>query len=605
MSTSKEGETKLISKTNATDTMFNLNSTEISTSKEGELKCPIHSNEMLEFFCSSCKKTACNNCQHVVQCHEKKHEVISMKNALEIFNLNATELIQTADDTVNKLTEIFTTKNSDFENDLKLCKIAIENQEQRLIKNIKDHARALISDLEKIYNEMKIDNDNRMKHLDSTQSQVQNLKTEITAMNNPEQTETLALHRASINAVRKKIKGNKFICTRDLTPFFTPSKHLDELMKTEGIGSITTFDSNTYKVAEGDDVITVTKGQEFVVKLLSPTQNANCQFAVTLLNSSGEESPTEIEYQEGGEYKITGSCHVEGDWQMKITLGSAHIKGSPVNVKVEKLGLVHTIENISDYKEHSKESKVTDVMLDRDGCMLVSSYSKDVLKFNQSGSFVARIQLPKDVKVNRMHQMDDGQTIYSDELRKRMVICDDKFQKIHSVNNKLLKHPMGLTVNNETRFMYVADHEAHCVFKFNVDDGRLLGKIDSKSSEYIKQPNDVTLTKEGHVIIADFESNIIQMFDADDKFMRILLECGEEDGKVLGPGGVTMDMDENIIVSSNHKLQLFDKDGVFIKRIDHEDDGLDVPAGIAVISTRPRRVAVANHRKNNVKIFNY
>ncbi|XP_033108634.1 RING finger protein nhl-1-like [Anneissia japonica] len=203
-----------------------------------------------------------------------------------------------------------------------------------------------------------------------------------------------------------------------------------------------------------------------------------------------------------------------------------------------------------------------------------------------------------------MHLMGDGHMVYSDFLGRCVVMCDDKFKEIISFGKGILKYPGGLTVNKKTGVLYVADREANCVFKFSVDDGRLLGKIGSEGSE-VGQPHDVTLTKEGHMIIADFAHDRIQMFDANDKFIRILVGCGKEDGKVRGPCGVTMDMDENIIVSSNHKLQLFDKNGVFIKRIDHENDGLSIPYGITVISNRPRRVAVANHKANNVKSFNY
>ncbi|XP_033116719.1 E3 ubiquitin-protein ligase TRIM71-like [Anneissia japonica] len=186
-------------------------------------------------------------------------------------------------------------------------------------------------------------------------------------------------------------------------------------------------------------------------------------------------------------------------------------------------------------------------------------------------------------------------------------LCDDKFQEVRSFGKDMLKSPVGLTLNKETRALYVADVYAHCVYKFNVDDGRLLGNIGSQGSEVgqIRQPQDVTLTKKGHVIVADFTNDRIQMFDANGKFMRTLVGSGREDGKVLSPFGVTMDMDENIIVSSNHKLQLFDKNGVFITRIDHKNDGLECPLGITVISNRPRRVAVANLGQNNVKIFNY
>ncbi|XP_033108610.1 E3 ubiquitin-protein ligase TRIM71-like [Anneissia japonica] len=429
-----------------------------------------------------------------------------------------------------------------------------------------------------------------------------------TMMNKPQETGTLKSHKTTINTVRDEVLRNDFdksFYKKNITPTFIPSTHLDEVMNTECIGKITTVDG-MYKVDQHDEAITITKGQLFAVTVSSLSESDASKLSATLSNPSHEESATEVEYQGNGEYKITSRCNVEGDWQMKIIAGEAHIKGSPVNIKVESLGLVHTTGNISDYKEHMKENKVTDVMLDKDGCILVSSRSKDILKFNQSGSFVSRIQVPQDVKVFKMHLMSDGHMVYSDDLEKCVVMCDDKYQKTISFGKGILKEPWGLTVNKTTGVLYVADGKAHCVFKFSIDDGRLLGKIGSEGSEVgqMNKPIDVTLTKEGHMIIADFANNRIQMFHANEKFLRIIVGFSKEDGKVWGPCGVTMDMDENIIVSSNHKLQLFDKNGVFIKRIDHEDDGLNVPIG-TVISNRSRRVAVANNRANNVKIFNY
>ncbi|XP_033109921.1 E3 ubiquitin-protein ligase TRIM71-like isoform X2 [Anneissia japonica] len=567
--------------------------------KDEQNKCPTHWNNVLEFYCPTCKKTACKKCEHVLRCYQNKHNVTPMKTAVDEFNKNATEVTNIAQGIKTKLKgtlDSITSDRSDFEYHLKLCRTAIEVKEKTLIKEVQEKSKQLMSDLEKIYQEKKADIDCQVKDIDSKLTKVNNVMASINKMmNKPQETETLGSHRKTMNTVRAKVLGidsHQSFNKKNITPNFIPSTHLKEFIKTEGIGKIVTVDG-MYTVAKNDEAITVAKGQQFVVTVSSLSESDTCKLAATLSNPSHEETATDVEYQGNGEYKIAGKCNVEGDWQMKIIAGEAHIKGSPVNIKVEALGLINTIGNISDYKENHKTGKVTDVVLDIDGCILISSYSKDILKFNQSGSFVARIEMPQDVQVNRMHLMGDGHMVYSEEIR--------------SFGKGILKYPDGLTVNKETRVLYVGDREAHCVFKFNVDDGRLLGKIGSEGSEVgqIKNPEDVTLTKEGHLIVTNWKNNRIQMFDANDTFMRILVGSGKEDGKVWGPHGVIIDMDGNILVSSGHKLQLFDKNGVFIKRIDHKDDGLDTPTGITVISNRPRRVAVANHKANNVKFFNY
>ncbi|XP_033120932.1 tripartite motif-containing protein 2-like [Anneissia japonica] len=418
--------------------------------------------------------------------------------------------------------------------------------------------------------------------------------------NKPEETPALQIHKETIDAIRDTyLRPDQPLQKTNTTPVFIPSTHLDDLMNTECIGKITTVDPMMYKVSEDFEAITATKAEPFVVKVTSLAESDVCQLVSSLINASGEESATKIEYQGSGEYKIIGRCDVEGDWQMRITAGAEHIKGSPVNVKVKTLGIIQTIENIAE--EHNKTENVTDLAVDTDGCILVSSNSKNILKFHQSGSFVDSLSgFSYNLLVARMHQMGDGDILhsgYSYSYSRRIVtMYNNKYKYKNVFYNKEVQYPFGLTVNKKSRVLYVAD----C--------GNLLGKIGSEGSEIgqLKEPQDVTLTKEGHVIVADFGNNRIQMFDSSGKMMRVIVVgCGEEDGKVMGPHGVTMNMDENLIVSSNHKLQLFDKNGIFIKRIDHEDDGLYIPVGCTVLSHRPRIVAVANHGKNNIKIFKY
>ncbi|XP_033116785.1 E3 ubiquitin-protein ligase TRIM71-like [Anneissia japonica] len=593
--------------------LYTLDIKEQDGSSDKTTKCPTHSNITIEFYCCTCNKSACKQCEHILRCYQKQHNVIPISVAIDKFNEDATEVFNLAKEMEKKLTKKLDFIKKDrllFDSQITLCTIAIEIQEKNIIEKVQKKSKELMLELEEVSKEKKEHDDSHVRDIDLNLTQVNDVMTSInTIMNKPEETETLGAHKTVINAVRDKVLATDFdkSFTKNSTPNYIPSTDLDELMNTEGLGKIRTTDSMKYEVAEDDETFTVTKGESFVVKVSSQAENDERQLAATLINPSGEKSATDVEYQGSGEYRISGRCNVEGDWQMKITAGAAQIKGSPVNVKVETLGLVLTIDNISDFKEHQKNKNITGVELDRDGCILVLSASKDILKFNQSGSYVARIQLLHDAQVDSVHQMADGHMLYSDNFTKRVVMCDDKFQEIRSFGKGTIRNPWGLTVNRETRVLYVADYAAHCVFKFNVDDGRMLGKIGSEGSKEIQmyKPEYVTLTKEGYVIVVDFGNNRLQMFDANDKFMRILVGCGKEDGKVRGPHGVTMDMDENIIVSSNDKLQLFDKNGVFIKRIDHEDDGLDIPAGITVISYRPRRVAVRNYGANNVKIFNY
>ncbi|XP_033095258.1 uncharacterized protein LOC117099839 [Anneissia japonica] len=517
-----------------------------------------------------------------------------MKTAIHKFNQNATEVIRIAEGIAINLKRNL----ESITNDMSKFESAIEVKQKRLIKTVQKKSKELISKLEVIHK------DHKVEDINSQLIKTNDLMVRINTATNEQEIETCESYLHHLKTIRNMARETD-ICQsfhkRHITLNITKSTQIEELINTEGIGKIIMV-GDLYKVAKDDETITVTKEEKFVVKVSSIAENDAFQLTATLRNSSGEETATDVDYQESGEYKISGRCNVEGEWQMKITAGAAQIKGSPVNITVESLGLVHTISNISEYKKHNKRCKVKDVILDADGCLLVSSYHEDILlKFNKSGLFVTSIQLPQNVIVNRMHLMDNGHLMYSHVYRNCVVMCDDKFKETCSFGEGILKSPEGLTVNNETRLLYVTYHSANCVFKFSVDNGSLLGNFGSKGLEIyqMNSPIDVTLSKGGHVIVADYGNCRIQMYDVNDNFIRVL------SNGIWHLHGVTTDTDENIIVSSAHRLQLFDKNGDFIKRIDHENDRLCEPFGITVISNRQRKVAVANYIPNNVKIFNY
>ncbi|XP_071953394.1 tripartite motif-containing protein 2-like [Antedon mediterranea] len=567
-------------------------------------KCKIHGAScMLEFFCQTCSKCGCKKCEHVVRCYKNKHKVIPFTTAAEKFNQNAIEVKKTIEGIKKVLKRTLSTISEDkaeMESEFKLCRTAIELEEEKIIKKVQEETRALITDLEKTYKENKDVVDSRVQNIDSTLITVNEVSLLLIAMmNKPEERQTLKSHKAHINSVNKEVleqNVDKSIFQSMITPSFIPSKNLENVINLEGIGKM--YECMP-EVVEDDTCITVTTGQLFAVKVSNVAESKTSLLSATLIDISGKESTAYVE-QGSGKYNILGRCHNEGEWKMMITSRAQQIHGSPVNIKVEAPGLVHTIGNI---KTH-KNKHVTDVLLDKNGCIIVSSGSRDLLKFNQAYSFIGRITV-HHADVAFMHQMDDGHIVCSDFLNRAVVMCDDQFQNIRTFGKGILKNLSGLTVNMKTRSMYVADWKCHSVFKFNIDNGQLIGTIGSEGDKkgQMNSPEGVTLTNEGNLIVADCRNNRIQMFDANDKFMRILVDSGKKDGHVHYPHYVTIDSEENMLVSSNNKLQVFDKYGAFIKRIDNGE--LTSPLGIEIISYKPRRVAVSNLGTNNVNIYNY
>ena len=72
---------------------------------------------------------------------------------------------------------------------------------------------------------------------------------------------------------------------------------------------------------------------------------------------------------------------------------------------------------------------------------------------------------------------------------------------------------------------------------------------------------------------------------------------------MIGPSGVAVDDDDNIYVTSNHKLQKFTSCGVFIKYISNEDRSgdLESPRGLIV---HDGRLYVADRSRRYIQVYN-
>ncbi|XP_071945955.1 uncharacterized protein [Antedon mediterranea] len=575
------------------------------SSQEVQLRCQDHPDNILERYCTTCTKSACKDCDHFMTCYTEKHD--TKPYSVDEFYINVTEVIKSIKDVNQELETIFNSIISDdreFKSHADYINRLIVRHVECVVKQVKEEGDKLRMDLKTVCTQREEFNKSQVNELESHRMQLQSMKTSVTEMTDkPESKIILAKYKSDVEDAKQNINQmkDKFSSyVNNLTPNFSINTELNADIS-KGLGKIKSVD-NRYSIIEDDKNITVTEGQQFSVKVENVNEcDDTCTLSGTLITPSRDNiGVDEVEFMGSGNYKIKGRCNEEGEWKMEITNGVSSVKGSPVNITVVPT-LVRTIEDIQSLKKDNG-CKVTDVKLDNDGCMLVSSHCNELLKFNKSGSFIANIQIP-DVNVYKIHKVGNSHFAFSDGQNENVAICTNTFEVISTVGQGILEYPVGLAVNIRTRNLYVADREKHYVYQFDIDDERLIRKIGSMDT--LDAPHDVIITREDHLLVPDWKTHKIQMFNSDGEFMKTIVSGGKEDGKVWNPKCIVMDKYENLIVVSDHKLQLFDKTGIFIKRIDDVNDNIDTPGGITVISYNPRRLAVANFGTNNVKIFNY
>ncbi|XP_033116450.1 E3 ubiquitin-protein ligase TRIM71-like [Anneissia japonica] len=560
--------------------------------------CSLHKNKVLECYCQVCKTPICTSC--AITDH-KEHQFIDISDAFKIF-------MKTTVHAKRDLEEFRTSVKSSWEkvqqnaiqlekNNVK-CKTDINTFAAEMKNMINEMEKRLLKDLDVLYTKKKKTNSSQIDKLTAILSDMNikwNFMSQLLTSEKP--TVLLSSHEA-VMALQEKMME----LAKNIDPKENGELHFiqeNEFLK--NIGRIVEHPIADTKFTI--DSLTVTQGQTFDVKLNKGAKIDDIASNITAtLTQVIEETSTispKVEQQSNGECIITAMCSSPGVWKLDVTLNEEPIKGSPLIINVERRSLEDTIEI---------NKMVTDIAIFEDRYLLICFLSSQMLKIEQSTNVKSIINISQNASVHRVYQLKtSGHIVFSDTANKCIHICKPDGNMIKSIGKNLMMYPCGLDVNESTNTVYVADFLKDCIFTVNLVNDQQISIIGVKGSEngQFSSPKDVTITKEGNLIVADTWNHRIQMFDSEGSFIKVLVQQGNEDGNVIFPCAVLVDHDENIIVASEHKLQLFTKMGEFVKRIDRQNDGVKNPQGLCMASQNPRRVAVTNLGYENVKIFNY
>ena len=109
-------------------------------------------------------------------------------------------------------------------------------------------------------------------------------------------------------------------------------------------------------------------------------------------------------------------------------------------------------------------------------------------------------------------------------------------------------------------------------------DGRGPGAI------ALAQPRGMAVDERDRVYVADTGNDRIQKFDSEGKFVALIGDPGEREGKMKEPNGVAVDAEGNLYVTDagNHKFLKYNPEGTFVKEYNGPDTGFYGPRDIAI-----------------------
>ena len=243
---------------------------------------------------------------------------------------------------------------------------------------------------------------------------------------------------------------------------------------------------------------------------------------------------------------------------------------------------------------------------------LVTSVSFIVLFYKHDKS----VFVPVQKIVNKKAQPAFSQMIYGgfdeDSLSKPMdVAVINQFIYITDTNNKRVqvfdlggtqffefgkegegkgqfKFPYGVTGNQQGQ-VYVSDlyNGAISIFDSKGNFLRYFAENDPKE-KVIESPGSIRIYQD-KLYVADIQKSKVLIFDLTGKLLKEVGELGQKPGQFRAPNALTVDKDGNLCVvdTGNQRVQIFNKDGKFIRLINGNVNG----AGTSVF-VNPRGIGI-------------
>lgn len=211
--------------------------------------------------------------------------------------------------------------------------------------------------------------------------------------------------------------------------------------------------------------------------------------------------------------------------------------------------------------------------------------------------------------------VDDADRLFVVDSRQRLVSAFSPSWELEaSFGQDKLERPVGLAIDNENRFLYVVDAQAHRLAVFDADTFAFLRFLGSPSDPLTAEPGTLSyplsaaVDEDGNVFVTDTMNDRVQMFDADGEFVQMFGKQGVTPGTFMRAKGIAIDRDGHVYVTDAefNNVQVFDKDGrplaVFGTR-GTEPGQFSLVTGICI--DPQNRILVADQWHARVQVFRY
>ncbi|MGA2856505.1 MAG: 6-bladed beta-propeller [Candidatus Sulfotelmatobacter sp.] len=169
--------------------------------------------------------------------------------------------------------------------------------------------------------------------------------------------------------------------------------------------------------------------------------------------------------------------------------------------------------------------------------------------------------------------MDDSDRLFVSDTKLHRILVFDKDHKVEGAISQGVLDPGGMVVDNENRFLYVADAGLDQVLVYDADKFNLIRKIGTAGKRHtltepgqFSVPTNVALDADNNLYVTDTYNNRVEVFDADGNFLRAWGKEGDRPGTFSRPKGIAIDSDGHVWVADavQDRLQAFTAEGQYL-----------------------------------------
>ncbi|HWR35230.1 MAG TPA: SMP-30/gluconolactonase/LRE family protein [Clostridia bacterium] len=212
--------------------------------------------------------------------------------------------------------------------------------------------------------------------------------------------------------------------------------------------------------------------------------------------------------------------------------------------------------------------------------------------------------------------LDDSDRLFVADSVARRVLVFAPDHKLEGTISDGMADPGGMAIDNENRFLYVADAELDQVLVYDADPPyKLLRKIGTTGKAHtltdpgnFGKPTNVAVDQDGNLFVSDTFNNRVQIFDADGKFIRTFGKAGDGPGYFARPKGIAIDGDGHVWVADGvqDRVQVFTQEGQLLLWMGGHGllpGQFNTLAGLAI--DKNNRVFTSEQYPGRVQMFRY